>query len=388
MEPSNIISRLRQFDAYPKTLEDFRVKTFGGAIVTLISSMLMFILFISELNYYLTKEVHPELFVDTSRGHKIPIHIDVTFPRLACSLLSTDAMDASGEQQIDVDHNLFKRRLTLDGEPISTDVEKQVIGGKKVNVTENPEKALLDPNRCESCYGAETVSDSCCNTCESVREAYRKKGWAFKPAEVEQCQREGWDEKMKEQQNEGCQLFGTLEVNKVAGNFHFAPGKSFNQHHVHVHDLQSLGGQKFNMTHKVKTLSFGKPYPGIMNPLDGVHVMADKEQMMFQYFVKIVPTMYVKIDGSIVHSNQFSVTRHSKVVSSGFGDSGLPGMFIMYELSPMMVSYTEKQRSFMHFLTGVCAIIGGIFTVAGLIDSMIYHSSRAIQKKIELGKAS
>lgn len=48
-----------------------------------------------------------------------------------------------------------------------------------------------------------------------MREAYRKKGWAFKPAEVEQCKREGWDEKLKKQMNEGCQLFGTLEVNKV-----------------------------------------------------------------------------------------------------------------------------------------------------------------------------
>lgn len=27
-----IASRLKQFDAYPKTLEDFRVKTFGGAV--------------------------------------------------------------------------------------------------------------------------------------------------------------------------------------------------------------------------------------------------------------------------------------------------------------------------------------------------------------------
>ena len=26
-----MLSRLRQFDAYPKTLDDFRVKTFGGA---------------------------------------------------------------------------------------------------------------------------------------------------------------------------------------------------------------------------------------------------------------------------------------------------------------------------------------------------------------------
>lgn len=28
------------------------------------------------------------------------------------------------------------------------------------------------------------------------------------------------------------------------------------------------------------------------------------------------------------------------------------------------------------------------FSVAGLIDSMIYHSSRALQKKIDLGKAT
>ena len=29
-----------------------------------------------------------------------------------------------------------------------------------------------------------------------------------------------------------------------------------------------------------------------------------------------------------------------------------------------------------------------IFPVAGLVDSMIYHSARALQKKIDLGKAS
>ena len=28
---STVWGRVRQFDAYPKTLEDFRVKTFGGA---------------------------------------------------------------------------------------------------------------------------------------------------------------------------------------------------------------------------------------------------------------------------------------------------------------------------------------------------------------------
>jgi len=58
----------------------------------------------------------------------------------------------------------------------------------------------------------------------------------------------------------------------------------------------------------------------------------------------------------------------------------------MYELSPIMVKFTEERKSFTHFLTGVCAIIGGVFTVAGIIDALVYHSLRNIKKKIEIGK--
>lgn len=64
------------------------------------------------------------------------------------------------------------------------------------------------------------------------------------------------------------------------------------------------------------------------------------------------------------------------------------GVFFMYDLSPMMVQLTESRRSLAHFLTGVCAIIGGVFTVAGMVDSMLYHSQRALKKKIEIGKAT
>jgi len=56
----------------------------------------------------------------------------------------------------------------------------------------------------------------CCNTCDDVREAYRRRGWAFKSADtIEQCKREGFTQKMQEQKNEGCQVYGFLEVNKV-----------------------------------------------------------------------------------------------------------------------------------------------------------------------------
>ena len=31
MATDSILGKLKQFDAYPKTLDDFRVKTYGGA---------------------------------------------------------------------------------------------------------------------------------------------------------------------------------------------------------------------------------------------------------------------------------------------------------------------------------------------------------------------
>lgn len=143
--------------------------------------------------------------------------------------LSIDVMDVSGEHQLDVEHTMFKQRLTIDGNVINEQPTKSNLARD-----EDPSVGANKNKTCGSCYGAETPELSCCNTCEQVREAYRKKGWAFSdPTSIEQCEKEGWNTQIKEQMNEGCRVYGLIDVSKVAGNFHFAPGKSFQQHSVH-----------------------------------------------------------------------------------------------------------------------------------------------------------
>jgi len=400
MNPASFWATLKRFDAYAKPMDDFRIRTRSGGILTVLSGLVMILLFTSEFKDYLQPQMKEELFVDTSRTGKLKINVDVIFSRISCDFLGIDAMDVSGEQHIDIEHNIYKRRLDLDGKPID-DAQKDLKIGALAKIVNNStltdsEAAKNDTNAvlCQSCYGAETADRKCCNTCNEVREAYRLKTWKFDPRGIEQC-RDGLTSEIEERAlKEGCQIYGYLEVNRVGGSFHIAPGKSFIINHIHVHDVNPFASTDFNVTHQINHLSFGQKLDldsvdaGALNPLDGVEGIAEKGAMMFQYYIKIVPTTYTQSDGSYFPSNQFSVTRHSKVVSVMAGEGGMPGVFFSYEMSPVMVKYSRKEKSLGHFLTGLCAIIGGVFTVAGILDKLIYNSSRLIEQKIELGKAT
>lgn len=80
---------------------------------------------------------------------------------------------------------------------------------------------------------------------------------------------------------------------QVAGNVHFAPGKSFQQGNMHVHDLVPFPDKNFDLSHTITKLTFGKGYPGQQNPLDGIFInqttsaASQAATGMWQYFLKV-----------------------------------------------------------------------------------------------------
>ena len=58
-------------------------------------------------------------------------------------------------------------------------------------------------------------------------------------------------------------------------------------------------------------------------------------------------------------------------------------------LLPLSTKHLRKWegKSLASFLTQMCGIIGGVFTVTGLIDAAFFHTSASLRKKMEIGKA-
>ena len=124
---------------------------------------------------------------------------------------------------------------------------------------------------------------------------------------------------------------------------------------------------------------------GIENALEGRSAKTLSSNYMFQYFLKVVPVEVHKLNGHEMSTYQYSATSYERNLEdfdragqmSGHivrMIEGIPGVYFNYEISPLRVIQTEWHHSIWHLVSNLFALIGGIVTVAGLIDGAIYLS--------------
>lgn len=328
------MSRFKKLDLYRDIPKDLTEPTLVGAIVSVVCTLIMVYLFLSEFMSYLTPMQTSEMFVDSPpladiHGGELQINMNITMPNVPCAILSVDAQDIMGTHVVDVGGELHKTRLDAEG-----NIKLDHTGAPAAPETEDP----------------------------------------------------------TEQQGEGCNVHGNMIVKKVPGNFHVSA-------HAHANLLPIFfPNSPMNVSHLIHDLSFGvhtdklsRVERAVTNPLKGTKRYAvvddpDPETTIsYEYYIKIVPTQYAPLSGEVYDSFQFVVNSNEIV-----GRYRLPAVYFRYDLSPITVKFVDQRKfSFAHFLVQVCAIIGGVFTVMGLLNAVLrssVNSLKQMMKKAEMGK--
>lgn len=341
------MDNLQRFDVFSKVQDHHLQKTQGGGIVTVITSFVIAILFWTELLEFCAVEIVDNISVDTRINQKLSIGINMTFPHLRCDEVSVDTVDSAGDNQVNVNGGIEKQNLDSAGRHVLQEWSAK-------------------EGDCFSCGEAADEETKCCNTCQALKDAFTAKDLPYFHI---------LDSAVQCKDAMGCRMFGHITVNKVSGNIHVALGKSTIRDGKHVHEFNMHDvSDGFNTSHTISWITFGAQVPGVLSPLDGTSKIVKHGAFMFHYYIKLVPTVFTGRAGDLTYTNQYSVTDSAKNVLVKGGElSGLPGVFIVYDFSPFLMKKSEKVKPWSYILTSICAIIGGVFSIAMLVE-MVVHS--------------
>ena len=203
---------------------------------------------------------------------------------------------------------------------------------------------------------------------------------------------------------DACRIYGSLEGNKVQGDFHItARGHGYMEFGAPSH----LDHNTFNFSHHINELSFGPHYPNLLNPLDKTTSSTPLNFYKYQYFLSVVPTIFTKRkvstssgtldpaalpqpptldlqpdtkrdkDGFVRHhsnpkagsdsksifTNQYAATSQSREVPS----NTIPGVFFKYDIEPILLIVSERRTSFLGLLVRLVNVVSGVIVGGGWV---------------------
>jgi len=214
------------------------------------------------------------------------------------------------------------------------------------------------------------------------------------------AEQEEWNRKMKRQrtrqkaavewkdeEHPGCQISGFLWVDRVPGNFHIQARSS--KHDIAAHMT--------NVSHEVHHLTFGTPgiekivernnffrpegFDASLRPMDGNVYVNHNEHEAFHHYMKVVTTQFDDpfATKTKIQNNVFAYQILSSSQLSYYRNDIVPEAKFSFDLSPIAVHHRPaKQKHWYDYLTSLMAIIGGTFTVIGMLENSI---NAAMSKK-------
>lgn len=203
---------------------------------------------------------------------------------------------------------------------------------------------------------------------------------------------------------DSCRIYGSLEGNKVQGDFHITArghgyqeaGAHLDHHGISIYPLFILSWSSaviewlthvfataFNFSHMITELSFGPYYPTLLNPLDKTIAVTESHYYKYQYFLSVVPTIYSKGTGALdkyssspslitqknnnnknmIFTNQYGATSQSTPIPENIFH--IPGIFFKYNIEPILLLVSEERSSFLRLLIRLINTVSGVLVTGG-----------------------
>ncbi|KAK4251713.1 endoplasmic reticulum vesicle transporter-domain-containing protein [Corynascus novoguineensis] len=334
----NIVSA---FDAFPKAKPQYVQHTSAGGKWTVAMALVSAVLFWSELARWWRGTEQHTFAVEKGVSHILPINLDVVV-RMRCADLRVNVQDASGDRihaasALREDPTLWSHWVDGKGvHRLGRDEHGRVITGEGYMSSGSGGSAADH----DEGFGEEHVHDIVALGRKKAKWSRTPRLWGAEP--------------------DSCRIYGSLELNKVQGDFHITA-----RGHGYAEMGQHLDHKAFNFSHIISELSFGPFLPSLVNPLDRTVNTAPTHFHKFQYFLSVVPTAY-----SVGHpgdrgsrsilTNQYAVTEQTNAVA----DNMVPGIFVKYDIEPILLNIVETRDGFFVFLIKVVNVISGVL-VAG-----------------------
>lgn len=187
---------------------------------------------------------------------------------------------------------------------------------------------------------------------------------------------------------EGCLVAGHLSVRKVPGTLRLV---LHSPEHDHEHAL-------INSSHAVNEFWYGEPLSGMQasrlsatdaeelssptsHRLEAIPFISDAPGHSHVHYLKVVTKLIRHYSTRVPDTLVYKYTVHSNKFSAP--DGAAPSVDFKYDLSPISIVAQQTRMPAYRFVTSTCAIIGGVFTIIGIIEAVLHYTSERFLKKMD-----
>ena len=201
----------------------------------------------------------------------------------------------------------------------------------------------------------------------------------------------------------GCRVIGSFKMFQVPSKMLFATDRD-TWLLAKLKDDAPEQFEKFSLEHYFESLSFGDEQLGKQiiehfsdypehTRLDMVKddaqanfvtVIQSQEEEKDHYnhfkYVSVVPHIFVdtSVEGHEVdyRSYSYALTTNKKPAD---GSQSLTMVYIAFDFSPVSMMFTKSRMPLSRFIINICAIVGGIFVVFGLLNSFLLQMQKTVK---------